>query len=57
MVDRFDGAARQTGARIVHFCGHDCVPWDLLALELANTLKKNGDTLSRLDFYDEITGP
>ena len=29
MIDQHDGAARASGARIVHFCGHDCVPWDL----------------------------
>ena len=29
MIDRYDDKARATGARIVHFCGHDCVPWDL----------------------------
>ena len=27
MIDRFDDCAAETGARIVHFCGHDCVPW------------------------------
>lgn len=29
MIDLYDGAARESGARIIHFCGHDCVPWDL----------------------------
>lgn len=29
MIDKHDDKARETGARIVHFCGHDCVPWDL----------------------------
>ena len=29
MVDKHDPNARASGARIVHFCGHDCVPWDL----------------------------
>ena len=29
MIDKYDDLARKTGARIVSFCGHDCVPWDL----------------------------
>jgi hypothetical protein len=29
MIDKHDAAAKASGARIVHFCGHDCVPWDL----------------------------
>jgi hypothetical protein len=29
MVDQFDTAARVSGAQIVHFCGNDCIPWDL----------------------------
>eukprot|EP01035_Chromulina_nebulosa_P018353 gene18352-24046_t len=31
MIDKYDDTARFTGARIVSFCGHDCVPWDLIA--------------------------
>lgn len=29
MVDKYDNLAKDSGARIVSFCGHDCVPWDL----------------------------
>ena len=29
MIDQHDTSAKASGARIVHFCGHDCVPWDL----------------------------
>lgn len=32
MIDKYDDVAKKTGARIVHFCGHDCIPWDLSAL-------------------------
>jgi hypothetical protein len=35
MILRFDGLARRSGSRIVHFCGHDCVPWDLSVLALS----------------------
>ena len=33
-------AAVASGARIVHFCGHDCIPWDLCVQQLAKALKQ-----------------
>lgn len=54
MIDRFDDKAKKTGARIVHFCGHDCVPWDLAVLECSNQLKKQGQALMEVHCYDEI---
>jgi short subunit dehydrogenase-like uncharacterized protein len=48
MIDQFDVAARKSGSRIVHFCGHDCIPWDLSVLELSKALKKKGETLSKV---------
>ena len=56
MIDRFDDEARRSGARIVHFCGHDCVPWDLLTLQAAKQLKSKGETLSSIECFDEIRG-
>eukprot|EP00600_Ochromonadales_sp_CCMP1393_P014239 CAMPEP_0175004228 /NCGR_PEP_ID=MMETSP0005-20121125/4651_1 /TAXON_ID=420556 /ORGANISM="Ochromonas sp., Strain CCMP1393" /LENGTH=491 /DNA_ID=CAMNT_0016259359 /DNA_START=77 /DNA_END=1552 /DNA_ORIENTATION=- len=54
MVDRYDDVAKQSSSRIVSFCGHDCIPWDLLVLELSQRLKKKGDTIASISFYDEI---
>ena len=54
MIDKHDDRARQTGARIVHFCGHDCVPWDLAVLECSNLMKKKGQKLQEVHCYDEI---
>lgn len=34
VIDRFDGLARETGARIVHSCGYDSIPSDLAVLLL-----------------------
>lgn len=64
MIDKYDDLARRTGARIVSFCGHDCVPWDLagktmwiismvfiiwyVVLECAKQLKKKGETISEV---------
>eukprot|EP01034_Spumella_vulgaris_P029233 gene29233-36247_t len=54
MVDRYDDKARQSGARIVSHCGHDCIPWDLTVLECANKLKAKGENIKEIHFYDEI---
>ena len=55
MIDRFDSKCKETGARIVSFCGHDCVPWDLSVLASANRLKDRFDTpLKSVQCYDYI---
>jgi hypothetical protein len=54
MVDLYDPLARKSGARIVSFCGHDCVPWDLAVLTLHSAMKKRGENLVEVSFYDEI---
>jgi hypothetical protein len=54
MIDRYDDIARESGARIVSFCGHDCVPWDLIVMEIATALKKKGEKLSEVKIFDEI---
>jgi len=55
MIDKYDEVARASGACIVHHCGHDCVPWDLLVMEVSKALKKKGDILKVVNLYDEIT--
>lgn len=58
MIDRYDDIARESGARIVSFCGHDCIPWDLIVLECASALKKKGEKLTEIKLFDEIlAGP
>lgn len=56
MIATHDNNARKSGSRIVHFCGHDCVPWDLMTLMLANKLKENNgeEQLVNVDMYDKI---
>jgi len=53
-VDNYHEQAKETGAQIVHFCGHDCVPWDLSVLLLNNKIKEKGDILKEVIFYDKI---
>ena len=52
MIANHDSDARATGARIVHLCGHDSVPWDLSTYKLAQHLAP--EKISSVDFYDEI---
>lgn len=54
MIEKYDEKARKTGARIVHFCGHDSIPWDISTYECAKHLAERGDELCKIDFYDEI---
>jgi len=56
MIDKFDDIARSTGAKIVSFCGHDSVPWDLMTFLAADKLKEKGDTLKKIEIFDEIKG-
>jgi len=58
MIAMYDETARETGARIVHLCGHDSIPWDISTLMLHKKLKEveknNNAQLKRVDFYTDI---
>lgn len=56
MIAEHDDAARSSGSHIVHLCGHDSVPWDLMTLMLAKKLKEGDpeEELKRIDMYDDI---
>lgn len=55
MIDLNDDDARRTGAKIVHHCGHDCVPWDLAVMKVAEELKKKNQQLTKVEIFDEIS--
>lgn len=40
MLDRWQTTAQRTGARIIPFCGHDSIPWDLTVHHLRDMLAK-----------------
>ncbi|HET8952114.1 MAG TPA: saccharopine dehydrogenase NADP-binding domain-containing protein [Solirubrobacteraceae bacterium] len=42
VIDRFDAAARESGARIVHTCGFDSIPSDLGVLALHRAVQRDG---------------
>mmetsp|Transcript_50190 Transcript_50190/g.92720 ORF Transcript_50190/g.92720 Transcript_50190/m.92720 type:complete len:399 (-) Transcript_50190:116-1312(-) len=55
MIALHHDQARESGARIVHLCGHDSVPWDLMTMKLAHKLKEMGASeLDRVDMWDSI---
>jgi short subunit dehydrogenase-like uncharacterized protein len=57
MIALYDEDARKSGARIVHLCGHDSIPWDISTLMLSKKLKEVGGedaTLDRVDFFTHI---
>jgi short subunit dehydrogenase-like uncharacterized protein len=50
MRDRYDAAARRSGARIVHSCGFESIPPDLTVLAAMNELRARlGSVLDSLD--------
>jgi len=55
-VNEFQDMAIKSGARIVSFCGHDCIPWDVSTNLINEEMAKqfNGEKLQKVQFYDEI---
>jgi len=58
MKCKWQATAETNGAKLVSFCGHDCVPWDLCVAKFEDILNKecDGDTLKSASFWDEAKG-
>ena len=57
MISRYDDVARESGATLLHFCGHDGIPWELSVQLLANEMqKRHGDALASVDCLNEVRG-
>ncbi|GBG27226.1 Saccharopine dehydrogenase-like oxidoreductase [Hondaea fermentalgiana] len=58
LIEAYSKTARETGAHIVNFCGHDCIPWDLMTLELANNIRAANpdEDLESIEMYNDIFG-
>lgn len=56
MMKQYESTARQTGAKIVSFCGHDSIPWDLTVRVLSEKLKDAGDELTSVECLNEMQG-
>jgi len=53
MIESYDHIAKASGARIVHFCANDCIPWDISTVAIANSLK-SGEQLKTIKFFNEL---
>jgi short subunit dehydrogenase-like uncharacterized protein len=57
MVLKWQETAQKTGARLISFCGHDSIPWDLSTYKMTQVMKEEfGDDLQTVKFWDECTG-
>lgn len=57
MMRLYDHSARQSGAKIVSFCGHDSIPWDVTVRYLSNTLREDcNDELGQVECLNELVG-
>ena len=56
MVDKYDDAAKTSGACIVNMCGNDCVPWDMAVLACHKFMKEKGEVLTEVNVFDEFRG-
>jgi short subunit dehydrogenase-like uncharacterized protein len=54
MLLQWQDTAAASGSKLVSFCGHDSIPWDLSVMKLQELLKdKCQDDLVSVTFYDE----
>eukprot|EP00466_Bigelowiella_natans_P020771 jgi/Bigna1/139660/aug1.51_g14368 len=57
IIARVTPTAKASGSRIVNFCAHDCIPWDLTVQQHALRLKeKHNQDLKKIEIVDEIRG-
>ena len=56
-IDNMQDLAVKSGARLVSFCGHDSVPWDLSTYFMHQEFKnKHNQNLKKIEFYDQVVG-
>lgn len=56
MIEKYDDLARAHGSKVVHMCGCDSVPWDLLVMKIAAEFKKKQQHMATVDCYDYMKG-
>jgi len=54
MIERHDGTAHRTGAKIVVHCGNDCIPWDLTVFEMSKYAQSKGAELVEASTFTEM---
>jgi len=58
MLHKWQSTAIATGAKIVNFCGHDCIPWDLTVYKMKQALlaEQNNEDLTEITCLDDMQG-
>jgi short subunit dehydrogenase-like uncharacterized protein len=57
MMRLYEHSAQHTGAKIVSFCGHDSIPWDVTVRYLSNKLREDcNDELRQVECLNELVG-
>jgi short subunit dehydrogenase-like uncharacterized protein len=57
MFTKWHATAQETGAKIIPFCGHDSIPWEMTVLKLNMLLRKEfKDDLKTVKVWDEVIG-
>ena len=57
MLLKWQDTARKTGAKLVPFCGHDSIPWDVSVMMMQDIMKKEcNDDLEKATFWDQAIG-
>lgn len=57
MYLHWQDTAKQTGARLISFCGHDSIPWDMSVMKVQEILAAEcKDRLTEINFWDEAIG-
>jgi len=56
MLVQWEKTAKSSGAKIVNFCGHDSIPWDLTVMKLADAIQSNNseETLTEVRCWNEL---
>jgi short subunit dehydrogenase-like uncharacterized protein len=57
MVSQWQETAQESGAKMISFCGHDSIPWDLSVMKLQDVLREeSNDDLTSVTFWNESRG-
>mmetsp|Transcript_10196 Transcript_10196/g.16298 ORF Transcript_10196/g.16298 Transcript_10196/m.16298 type:complete len:562 (-) Transcript_10196:157-1842(-) len=59
MMTLWQETAQRTGAKVIHFCGNDCVPWDLTVFKAKEKIEQEGEEgeqLESISILDEVIG-
>ena len=57
MIDNYEKQAKQSGAIITSFAGHDCIPWDQSVRNASELLQKEyQQDVAKIEVFDHVSG-